>query len=519
MFVLKSQRKFPKSPRTHGFTAQLAMLTLFNLLLGCTTLQPLNLPEETALPQAEGQLWTKLAAQRPEDWFHILNDGQEAIEWRLRIIDSATQALDLQTFLWKEDPTGLRVLRHILQAADRDIRVRILIDDTFTVNEDSMLAAINQHPNIACRIYNPFKRRYDSIVLRQFMNLGEFTRLNHRMHNKILIVDNRAGIIGGRNLADEYFGNHATSNFRDMEVLTSGPAVQSISRNFDRYWNSDWSFPVEQVLAQSPSGKDLDTFRIWLQESADSNPVEDPATRNKSWYSVSKTAIPAKAALFSDEPARKNPAAPEEFPTQLARQLNSWIETAEQELILVSAYLIPTPELEEAIERAEKRGVQVRILTNSLQSNNHTAAHSAYRHHIKRLIGHGADLHEVRARAKDRLLYMQSPIADKDLGLHAKILLIDDDLVFIGSTNLDPRSLHLNTEVGLLIQSIAFNQMLRRQLAIDFDRRNAWHLQASPDGGIIWVGDDMILNSQPAKSGFQLLEDWFLSILPIEQEM
>ena len=207
------------------------------------------------------------------------------------------------------------------------------------------------------------------------------------------------------------------------------------------------------------------------------------------------------------------------MPNQLAHALVTWIDRANEELILVSAYLIPTPELEGAIERAENRGVRVRILTNSLRSNNHTAAHSAYRHHVQRLIGHGADLHEVRAMAKDRAIYMLGPVDNKNLGLHAKLLLIDQEYTFIGSANLDPRSLRLNTEIGLFIQSTELNQRLREKLEIDFYKRNAWHLQVADDGGIICVGDDIILDSQPADSAFQRLEDWFLSILPIEREM
>ena len=197
----------------------------------------------------------------------------------------------------------------------------------------------------------------------------------------------------------------------------------------------------------------------------------------------------------------------------------SWMEASNEELILVSAYLIPTPVLEQSIEQAEKRGVRVRILTNSLRSNNHVAAHSAYRHHLHRLLNHGAEVHEVRVFAKDRALYMNEPVTDKHLGLHSKLLLIDDHLSFIGSANLDPRSLNLNTEMGLLINSREFNKLVREVIALDFHQRNAWHLQQQSDGSIRWVADDTVLDNQPAESALQRLEDWFLGILPIEDEM
>jgi putative cardiolipin synthase len=147
------------------------------------------------------------------------------------------------------------------------------------------------------------------------------------------------------------------------------------------------------------------------------------------------------------------------------------------------------------------------------------AAHSAYRHHVQRLVDHGAELHEVRAYAKDRAFYMQHPVEDKHLGLHSKLLLIDNHLSFIGSANLDPRSLRINTEMGLLINSTEFNELVREVVALDFHQRNAWHLQLQPDGHVAWVADDVVLHEQPAESALQRLEDWFLGILPIEDEM
>jgi putative cardiolipin synthase len=495
----------------------LALIAIF--YAGCARLQPVDIPDEKALEPAETEFWTELVTERSGNWFMLLNTGEEAIEWRLRVIDSATHSLDLQTFLWKEDAIGLKILRHILEAADRGVRVRLLLDDLFTVGENDLIFDIDHHPNIEYRIYNPFRRRYDSFVLRELMNLGAFSRLDHRMHNKVMVADNRAAILGGRNLADEYFGNHSDANFRDMEVLTVGPIIESISRRFDDYWNSHWSFPVDRILDLPPPEKQPAVLMARLKETIDLGLEENHITRRDKWLSAARSAQPGEADVISDEPAQKTPEAEDELPIQLAHELVKWIDRSNEELIIVSAYLIPTPELEEAIERAESRGVRVRILTNSLRSNNHIAAHSAYRHHVRRLIGHGADLHEVRAQAKDRSLYMQNPVDKKKLGLHAKLILIDQEHTFIGSTNMDPRSLHLNTEIGIFIQSSELNQRLREKLEIDFHKRNAWHLQVADNGEIVWVADDLVLNSQPADSVFQRLEDWFLSILPIEEEM
>jgi putative cardiolipin synthase len=351
------------------------------------------------------------------------------------------------------------------------------------------------------------------------MNAGEFSRLDHRMHNKAMIADNRAAILGGRNIADEYFGNHTAANFRDMEVLVGGAVVESVSARFDDYWNSNWSIPVDRIPDFPPAAKPPSALTSWLKEEVARALEEHHSDRHNAWISAARASASGEAQLIADEPAQQNPANADELPNQLARELTAWIDRSEEELLLVSAYLIPTPELEMAIERAEQRGVRVRILTNSLRSNNHLPAHSAYRNHVQRLITHGADLHEVRAQAKDRSMYMQSPVDEKKLGLHAKLILFDREHVFIGSTNLDPRSLHMNTEIGIFIQSEELNARLREKLAIDFDRRNAWHLQIDSDGKIIWVSDDAVLDELPADTAFQRLEDWFIGLLPLEEEL
>lgn len=245
------------------------------------------------------------------------------------------------------------------------------------------------------------------------MSLGEFSRLNHRMHNKVMVADNRVAIIGGRNLADEYFGNHATANFRDMEVLFSGPIVRSVSHRFDDYWNSNWSLPVDQLLDLPPPENSPMALMARLEDTIDYQLQEDSKARRDMWQMAARSAALGRAWLISDDPAQDKPEDEDETPNQLARALVSWIDRANEEIILVSAYLIPTPELEEVIERAENRGVRVRILTNSLRSNNHTSAHSAYRNHVQRLMEHGADLHEVRARAKDRSIYIIDPVDNK----------------------------------------------------------------------------------------------------------
>jgi putative cardiolipin synthase len=490
------------------------------LFAGCHGVRPSPLPAEPALPPSEDRLWTSLEGAAPGDRFHVLNRGDEAFAWRLRAIDSATVSIDLQTFLWLPDSTGRAILSRVLAAADRGVRVRILLDDSFTVGEGDAIGAIAQHRNVQVRIYNPFARRPDDLALRQVANVAEFARVDHRMHNKAMIVDGRAAIVGGRNLADEYFGRHATANFRDLELLALGPIVGELSRTFDRYWRSPWSIPAHDVVGTSTAGKDLAALQAKLADApaGPAGPAAESAEeRFDAWMTLARHAPEGQATVLADDPAQADPAA--EAPDQLARALIEQLDRARSEIVLVSAYLVPTPELADVLRRAQARGVRVRILTNSLRSNNHTAAHSAYRGFIRSLIGHGVDLHEVRALAKDRSLYMVPPVDAKHLGLHAKAILLDDDLSFVGSANLDPRSLRLNTEMGLLVRSRELNRQLREAFGVDFDRRNAWHLEQTPDGSVRWVGDDQVLNVQPAESTWQRLEDWFFSGLPIRNEM
>ena len=206
-------------------------------------------------------------------------------------------------------------------------------------------------------------------------------------------------------------------------------------------------------------------------------------------------------------------------PIQLGSEIIALIENAKSDIWIISAYLIPTSPFERAIEEAENRGVEVHILTNSIHSNNHINAHSAYRKHIHRLLTHGADLHEVRIDAKDRGRYMQKPLDTKTLSLHTKVIIVDQNIIFIGSANFDPRSLRINTEMGLVINSEALNQKRRDAIAQDFLPRNAWHLRLINKGQVEWVSDKHTLKHQPAQGFMQNIEDWFFAHLPIENEM
>lgn len=495
------------------------VLAVTLLVGGCSPLRPVQLPDEYTLPPSDAPLWQSLAAIRPDNWFVPLNDGKSALDWRLTAIDSAVESIDLQTFLWDFDTVGSLIRDRLVSAADRGVTVRILIDDTFLISEDQILMGLADHPKIEYRVFNPFKHRASGFVSREILNLTEFRRLDHRMHNKAMIVDSRIAIVGGRNLADEYFGLHSEANFRDLELLAGGPIVQEISTSFDDYFNDDWSLPIDMVTHIEPNDVDLHAARHVRDPGVYEYEKKSEEARRQLWEKAVREAFQGDAFLFVDKPPGENPVADESAPVQLANRLIELLDKAEEEILIISAYLIPSINLEGAIERAVQRGVDVRILTNSIRSNNHLAAHSAYRKHIDELLADGANLHEVRVDARDRHLYMFPPTNKKSLALHAKALVIDGDKVFIGSANLDPRSLRLNTEMGLLVYSEALNAEVRSMVERDFSQENAWHLAFDEDGIIIWVSGNVVLTSQPAGSFMQRIEDWFFMHLPIDNEM
>ena len=488
------------------------------VLAACSSLSPFEGALETTPPPVKTGIWGEIEKVRRTDWQFPLNDGQTALDWRLRTIDSATQSIDLQSFLWKFDRVGTAVEDRLLAAADRGVSVRILIDDSFIVGQDRELAKLHLHENVEYRIYNPYNRRTETVASRFLLNLGEFRRLDHRMHNKSMVVDNQVAIVGGRNLADEYFGFDEKANFRDMELLLGGPVVEEISASFDEYWNDRWSFPVDSVARILRfTGKDVTT-----QDPAFSRryPIETESSRNRKWLAVVDSAYAGRARLIVDAPPEETPQAVADRPVQVANELQAYFDEAEDEIVIVSAYLIPTPIILESLRDAVKRGVRVRLLTNSINSNNHIAAYSAYRGHVRELLNIGAEVHEVRARAETRPRYIFLPSSSSMLlGLHAKYTVIDGRRVLIGSSNLDPRSLRINTEILVAVESRGLARQILAFTQPDFERVNAWQLSLGQDGAISWLGDGIRVNTEPAEHTFQRIEEWFFAHLPIEDEM
>jgi cardiolipin synthase C len=505
-----------------GIRARKSWFVIISLLVlsACTApLQKADVTPEAALQPSSDRFWRHIDNAGESDWFHLLNSHVDALDWRLRMIDSAHHAIDMETFLWKGDRGGAQVLTHLLAAADRGVHVRILLDDSFTPHQGLTLLSIDSHPNIELRVYNPYGNRSGGMVGRTLFNLGDFQRVNHRLHNKTLLVDGWAANVGGRNLAEEYFGLHDDYNFRDLEVVAMGDSVAAVSEHFADFWNSGWSFPAADVVAVDPGEADLESLRDTLDALVGPAQVASEAALEDVWQRAAARAVSGTAQFVADSPAHQDPALAQDQPTRLAEYLVASIDAARFEVTLVTAYLVPTEELAAVIRRCLDRGVRVRILTNSMRSNNHLAAHAAYSRYVHALVASGVELYELRSDAADRNLYMESPVSDKELGLHAKFMLLDEDRVFIGSSNLDPRSLKLNTEVGLMVHSEELNHRLRDSIRVDFLPRNAWSVQLDEEGHLAWVGEGERRSHPPADSPFQQLEDWFIGLLPIDSQM
>ena len=499
-----------------GGIRPVACVFLIALASACASVDPqVDRATEFTLDPAPLSSWPALEELPKGDLLVPMNDGQVALSWRLRALQAATSSIDLQTFIWQNDIAGRALTREIVTAADRGVKVRVLLDDSFLQHADPALRALSEHPLISYRIYNPLANRVGGTALRQIENMSEFSRINHRMHNKLLLVDGRVAIVGGRNQADEYFGYRADHNFRDFEVILTGPLSTTLASVFDLYWNDPWSIPIEDLI-DAEGELTPAQLEVWLGEGMTTFDHPKPASQQE-WQALFKAGHPGSVEVIVDTPAGEDPST--DLPIQLARAYVDLIDGTEQDLLLVSAYFIPTTELTESIARAVKRGVNVRILTNSLGSNNHVTAHAAYARHRPALLRAGAELYELRADASTRALYTFRSVESGILGLHAKLALFDDCCLLVGSSNLDPRSLRLNTEIGALVDSPGLNKHLRELLAVDLLPANAWRVGLDQNGDIVWAGPEGELQTAPPASFFMRAESWFFGLLPIEGQM
>lgn len=514
---------------------KLLIAAAFLFLGGCASLpSSIERTESRALTDTAGtnlaQASDKLRSTQPDaNAFRPLSDGVDALLARIILAESAERSLDVQYYIWHDDLTGRHVAAALLRAADRGVRVRILLDDVGVGADDENLLALSAHKNIEIRLFNPVASR----TFRGLSFLGDFSRLNRRMHNKAFIADNQAAILGGRNIGDEYFWAHGEVAFGDLDVLMMGPTVRDVSAAFDDFWSAEASVPVlallgkradsTEALARLRSG--LDEF---LQQQRDSPYVTAASTRSAALLrGASGDVYYGKAYVLYDDPAKVS-RPPEEAHGRLISQFGNFNEQIQRELLIVSPYFVPGRAGVEWLTGLVQRGVRVTVLTNSLAATDVSAVYAGYQHYRADLLEAGVKLYELRPDAfasanKERKRGSGASRAS----LHAKTFIFDRRAVFIGSLNLDPRSVQLNTEIGVVCDSQPMAEIMASEIEKSLDRV-AWRLEQVPNSAgikrVVWkeTGPDALVRQHDSIPGVGLwkrFSTWVLSLLPIESQI
>jgi putative cardiolipin synthase len=505
--------------------------SLVAVLAGCATTQPAKpmprgTPSNALAPQPSGSLAALEAqiAQRAgsdKSGFMLLDSNDDGLRWRLAMIDSAQHSLDIQYYVWWGDESGNILMSRVIDAARRGVRVRILIDDLSTALKDAshpqlrdtVISAIDAHPNIEIRLFNPWQER--PLFSRLFEMFQQMDRLNYRMHNKQLVADNRALIIGGRNIGNEYFGLSSEFNFRDLDVLAVGPVARQASVVFDTFWNSDMVVPVSALeKAETPVDLEAELATMRKELAAASSLSRFPVPPQNWDPSLAK--LPAAmhtgtSRIYSDVPDSTK------VKHNMPAMVRELLGTGKQEVLITNAYIIPGSSAMARMAEAIKGGTKYRMLTNSLASHDVPAVNSHYRQWRRPLLEAGVDLYEIRADAAIQpILADTAPTKAEFMGLHVKAMVVDRQRVFIGSMNLDPRSWSLNSEMGVVVESPGLAEELARNMERDMQPENAWHVVLAPNGSIRWVSGDTTLTAQPARSVWQRVQDVIFVVLPKE---
>lgn len=498
------------------------------VLLACTTLPEPEIKFTTLAYEPHPERRLAVATRnilKGEDpgvsGFLMLLRNDEALRWRLLLADLAEETLDIQVFLWKGDASSDLLLDRVIKAADRGVRVRILVDDVHLIGEDRAVAALSQHPQIEVRLFNPSKGRSGSRILYGIEFLGSVKQLNQRMHNKLMVADNRFTIVGGRNIGDEYFGLNPEHNFVDFDVLALGPIAPEVSASFDLFWNSREAYPGEALL-QNFKGQDLLTE---LREEIQLKLVENEAllveflTPNQDWndypQDLARNIVTGTAKVIYDEPL----VGEDTPPVQLIESIGALALDARQELLVSSPYFIPDEAFYKDIPPLISRGIKVIILTNSLGATNHPIVHSAYKKHRKKVIKMGVALFEMRHDAAVRKEYDTPPVVSQAFGLHAKAIVVDRRFVYVGSLNLDPRSIYLNTEFGLIIDSPALAKAVAHEFELALEPDNSFQVLLDDKDRLIWKTGEDVIKKEPARTFWQRFQSGFFGLFDLDDQL
>ena len=485
-----------------------------------------RLPKRTVSTAVVDTADTTLGRQ-VEEWMSLHNaangvcrlaDGARALDIRLRLIGLAESTIDIQSYLVRDDLSGNRIMIALIDAAERGVRVRLLMDDALTQPVDPGLLAVSKHPNIDVRVFNPFPRHRSRFV----SFIANFNLLNRRMHNKSFTVDSQFTIVGGRNLADEYFQSSTMNEFLDEDLLAIGNVVSDVSSGFDEYWNTRESTPIE-FLGQ---GQSLPSIPELLQQGqkflVEQSGISAVTVENDGGDLVlgegGLELVAADPELVLDHPDKVRGLVRARV-GETTEHLAKMVSTAEKELFVVSPYFVPLKAGVELFASLVKRGVRVVVVTNSLASTNHSSVHAVYARYRKPLLRNGVELYELRRNPETR-----EGVADQvtTVTLHSKVAVVDRVKMFVGSFNLDPRSLYINTEMGMAVESAK----LSTEMAESIERilpRLAYRLELTNKGELCWSflrdGVEETLRKEPHTTFWRRLSTWLMSLLPIEGQM
>ncbi|KVC99829.1 phospholipase [Burkholderia ubonensis] len=453
------------------------------------------LPADAATPLRDA-LAAPVAARPGESGFRLLADGAAALQMRIALARAATRTLDMQYYIATEDTTGKLLLGAALYAADRGVRVRMLVDDLNFRDIDRVMAALNTHPNIEIRVFNPFGASQRDVMQRTTIFFTRIDRFTRRMHNKAMIADNQIAIVGGRNLGDEYFSASPTLQFRDLDVLAAGPVTHDISASFDAYWASGSSYPLRVLNHQTFDPKELDAMRDelrahWRENAEPYNAKPLNATPLAQQIARGELGLVWAPAEFEADAPDKVAQPTDGYVSPPMRRLAELIRAAQQEFLAFSPYFVPHDAGVKILGDTTARGVRVAILTNSLAATDAVAVQAGYGPYRVPLLRHGVELYEYKARpGRPRLFGSRSRAS-----LHAKAYVIDRKILVIGSMNLDPRSTHLNTELALVIHSPALAQQVATIFARATQPDESYRVQLAALSGpgaseLTWIGTD-----------------------------
>jgi putative cardiolipin synthase len=448
-----------------------------------------------------------------QSFFLPLAHGSDAFGARLRFIDAARESIDLQYFLMKDDIVGAMMSAKLIEAADRGVRVRFLLDDIFTTINDVDLFVLDEHQNIEVRLFNPIARR----GFRNLNYLWDFSRANRRMHNKSFTVDGSLTIVGGRNLASEYFSLNDDTEFFDLDVLAMGPVVEEVAANFDSFWNFPKALGIEHLRAKpTPTQKERARDMIANVMSGEGATIYRDAVNSRMPLASDGDdgGFIAEAHLMTEKPEKLTLSVNDDS-ERLINDLGAYMLNSEREIVIISPYFIPTSRGMDFIQSIRDKGVRFKLVTNSLAATNHVAVHGAYEKYRKGLLAMGVEIFEVRPDAFQ--LIEQEPDGRRRTTLHTKLLIIDQRFLFIGSLNMDPRSVAINTEMGIMIDSPEFAEALLAEMKDTFDE-DVYRLALNDAGKLRWYslenGALIEHRKEPQTSWWRRFKANFFKILP-----